>query len=69
MKTSARNQFAGSVKAMVKGPVSTEVTISVTPGLDVVAIISTSSAEALGLAMGKPATALIKASSVIVAVT
>jgi molybdate transport system regulatory protein len=68
LKTSARNQFAGTVKALVKGPVSTEVTLSVAPGLEVVATISTSSAEALGLAVGKPATALIKASSVVVAV-
>ena len=68
MKTSARNHFAGTVKDLVKGPVSTEVTIAVGGGVDVVATISTRSAEALGLATGKRAHALIKASSVIVAV-
>ena len=67
MKISARNQFAGTVKSMVKGPVSTEVTVSVAQGIDVVAVISTGSAEKLGLAIGKPAHVLIKASSVLVA--
>jgi molybdopterin-binding protein len=68
MKTSARNHFAGTVKAVAKGPVSTEVTIEVAPGVDVVAVISTVSAETLGLAIGKHAHALIKASSVVVAI-
>lgn len=67
MKTSARNQFAGTVKALTRGPVSTEVTIEVAPGMSIVATISTISAESLGLAVGKRAHALIKASSVIVA--
>ncbi len=68
MHTSARNQFAGTVKGLVKGPVSTEVTIALAAGLEIVATISTRSADALGLAIGKPAHALIKASSVIVAI-
>ena len=68
MKTSARNQFTGIVKAMTKGPVSTEVTLEVAPGINVVAVISTQSAESLGLAVGKRGHALIKASNVIVAV-
>ncbi len=68
MKTSARNQFAGIVKEMIKGPVSTEVTLEVAPGVSVVAVISTRSAESLGLAVGKRGYALIKASSVVVAV-
>lgn len=68
MKTSARNQFAGTIKAVTKGPVSTEVTIEVAPGVSVVAVISTVSAGTLGLAIGKRAYALIKASNVIVAI-
>jgi molybdate transport system regulatory protein len=68
MRTSARNNFAGFVKDIAKGPVSTEVMISVAPNVDVVATISTRSADTLGLAVGKPAYALIKASSVIVCV-
>jgi molybdopterin-binding protein len=67
MKISARNQWSGKVKSIVKGPVSTEVTISVAKGIDVVAVISTGSAEALKLKVGKKAHALVKASSVLVA--
>jgi molybdopterin-binding protein len=66
MKISARNQWSGTVTHLVKGPVSTEVTIAIAPGVDVVAVISTHSAEALGLAVGKAAQALVKASSVLV---
>jgi molybdopterin-binding protein len=68
MRTSARNHFNGTVKDLVKGPVSTELTITIASGIDVVATISTRSAEMLGLAVGKPAHALIKASTVVVAV-
>jgi molybdate transport system regulatory protein len=68
MKTSARNHFTGTVKDLVNGPVTTEVTITLAGGVDVVATISTRSAQALGLAVGKPAHAFIKASSVIVGV-
>jgi molybdate transport system regulatory protein len=68
MKTSARNHFSGTVSHIVKGPVSTEVKVSIAPGIDVVAVISTASAEHLGLAVGKPAQVLIKASSVLVGV-
>ena len=53
---------------MVKGPVSTEVTVSIASGIDVVAVISTASADNLDLAAGKPAHVLIKASNVLVGV-
>lgn len=68
MKISARNQFPGTVKHIVKGPVSAEVTVSIAQGVDVVAVISTTSADNLGLAAGKPALVFIKASSVLVGV-
>jgi molybdopterin-binding protein len=68
MKISARNHFIGTVKHIVKGPVSAEITVSIAQGIDVVAVISTTSADNLGLAVGKPAQVLIKASSVLVAV-
>jgi len=68
VKTSARNQFKGTVREIVKGPVSAEVTIEIAQGVRVVATISTRSAESLGLAVGKPAYALVKASSVVIGV-
>jgi hypothetical protein len=33
IKTSARNQFAGTIREVTKGPVSTEVTIEIAPGI------------------------------------
>jgi molybdopterin-binding protein len=68
MKISARNHFSGTVKNIVKGPVSTEVTVSIAPGIDMVAVISTASADNLRVATGKPAHVLIRASSVLVGV-
>jgi molybdopterin-binding protein len=68
MKISARNTFAGKVTAVKVGPVSAEVTVNIAPGIDVVSVISASSAQSLGLAVGKPAYAVIKASSVMIGV-
>jgi molybdopterin-binding protein len=68
MKISARNTSKGTVKNVILGPVSAEVTLRVAPGIDVVAVISTPSAKTLKLKKGKKAYAVIKASSVMVAV-
>ena len=68
MKTSARNQFAGEVVQLTHGAVNDEVTLRTADGLDIVAIITHGSAKTLGLAVGKQAFALVKASSVIVMV-
>jgi molybdate transport system regulatory protein len=66
-KVSARNVFAGTVKAVKAGAVNSEVTISAGK-LEIAAIITNESATRLGLATGKPASAIVKASSVILAV-
>ena len=68
MKTSARNQFAGEIVQLTHGAVNDEVTLRTVDGLDIVAIITHGSAKTLGLAVGKQAFALVKASSVIVMV-
>jgi len=68
MKMSARNTIPGKITNIKLGPVSAEVTINVAPGIDIVSVISTTSAEALKLRVGASAFALIKASSVMVAV-
>lgn len=67
MKISARNTFKGTVKKVVTGAVNAEVTLEVAPGIEIVSIISKDSAETLGLAEGKEAYAVIKASDVMVA--
>jgi molybdopterin-binding protein len=68
MKISARNVFKGKVAEVRPGRVNTEVIIDVTGGLQVVAMISKDSADHLGLKKGKAAYAIIKASSVMVAI-
>jgi molybdopterin-binding protein len=68
MKLSARNVLKGRVVAITPGAVNVEVLIEIAPGVQVVSIITKSSAESLGLAIGKEAYAVVKASSVMVAV-
>jgi len=68
MKLSARNSIPGKVTHLTLGPVSAEVTINVAPGIDIVSVISATSAKDLKLAVGSPAYAVIKASSVMVGV-
>jgi molybdopterin-binding protein len=68
MKLSARNVLKGRVVAITPGAVNVEVVIEIAPGVQVVSIITKSSAESLGLAVGKEAYAVVKASSVMVAV-
>ncbi len=52
MKISARNQIPGSVKMIKKGPVSTEVVMTVAAGYEIVSSITTHSAEHLKLKEG-----------------
>ena len=68
MKISARNTIKGAIKTVILGPVSAEVVLRVAPGIEIVAVISTPSAKALKLKKGKKAYAVIKASSVMVAI-
>ncbi|MGI4860918.1 MAG: TOBE domain-containing protein [Janthinobacterium lividum] len=67
-QVSARNRLAGTVTRLTRGAVNAEVIIAVDGGAEVVAIVTNESAERLGLADGKPATAIFKASSVIIGV-
>ena len=68
MKLSARNVLQGKVIRLVPGAVNAEVTLQLTGGEQVVAIITNASVASLGLEVGKSAYAVIKASSVMVAV-
>ena len=68
MKLSARNILKGTVKEITHGAVDSEVVIELTPGVEIVSIITKSSAEGLGLTVGGTAYAIIKAPNVIVAV-
>lgn len=67
MRISARDQLAGTVTGVVEGSVNAEVTIDI-GGQKVTAMITRESVRSLGLAPGKKAYAIIKASEVLVAV-
>lgn len=66
MKTSARNQFRGTITRMTSGAVNAEIAIDIGAGQPLIAIITQDSVERLGLKENENVFALIKASSVIV---
>jgi molybdopterin-binding protein len=68
MKLSARNQLAGTIKTVKPGATTTHVTIEVAPSVMITASITNQASEELALKPGMKATAVIKASSVMVGV-
>ena len=68
MRLSARNVIRGKVKKVVHGAVNSEVTIELPGGTEIVSVITKSSAKSLRLVKGKEAYAVIKATSVMIAV-
>ena len=67
VRTSARNQFAGTVAVLRQSQVSVEVGIALDAETQIVAGVTRASADALGLALGSAVLALVKASSVLLA--
>ncbi len=65
LRTSARNQFEGTVRAIERGAVNSEVVLDMAGGDRLVAIITHRSVEELGLAVGASAIALVKSSFVV----
>lgn len=68
LRTSARNQIPGEVVRREDGAVNSEVALDIGGGKTITATITVESAQALELAVGDRATALIKSSHVILAV-
>ena len=64
MKISARNLVPGKIKSITNGMVSSEVVIEIAPGVEIVSVVTKHSVEAMGLAIGQPIKAMVKASSV-----
>ncbi len=64
MKLSARNILKGKITRMVMGPIDTEVFIEIAPDIEITSVISTASAENLGLKVKKTVYAVIKSTSV-----
>jgi len=67
MRTSARNALRGEIVHITPGAVNGEVTLRLADGLELTAILTRRSIEDLGLEVGGPAIALIKAGFVILA--
>ena len=68
MKLSARNILKGTVVQVKVGTVNSEVILELPGGAQIVSTITKESSETLGLAPGKQAYAVIKASNVMIAV-
>ncbi len=65
---SARNILPGTVKSVESGPVNAEVTLELAGGTEITSIVTRDAVTALGLRLGARASAVIKASSVILGV-
>ncbi len=68
IKLSARNRASGKVSKLIKGAVNTEVAVTLAGGSTVYAIVTNDAVLDLGLAEGREATVLFKASHVILGV-
>ncbi len=66
MALSARNQFKGKVVSIKNGAVMSEVVIDIGGGHEIVSLVSASSVKRLRLKKGSAATAVIKATEVII---
>jgi molybdate transport system regulatory protein len=68
VRLSARNCLAGTVKSVQSGAVNAEVALALPGGTEISAIVTRESVNELGLKPGVAATAVIKASSIILGV-
>lgn len=68
MRLSARNQIKGTITAIQDGAVNAIVSLDIGGGNTMSATISMASVEELGLAVGKEAYAVVKATNVMVGV-
>ena len=68
MKISARNILKGKVVKITRGAVNAEVVLELPGKIQIVSTITVSSVDSLGIKEGKEAYAVVKASSVMIAV-
>jgi molybdopterin-binding protein len=68
MNISARNILKGKVVKVTRGAVNAEVVLELPGKIQIVSIITLSSVDSLGIKEGKEAYAVVKASSVMIAV-
>jgi molybdopterin-binding protein len=67
MKLSARNQFKGTVVELKPGAVNAQVKVDIGGGNVVTSIVTMDAVADLGLAVGKTAYVIVKASEVLLA--
>jgi molybdate transport system regulatory protein len=65
MRTSARNQFQGTVTSITPGPINSEVSLAINERDCLTAVVTSESVDSLGLSLGSEAYALIKTSFII----
>lgn len=68
MQISARNTLKGKIVSVEKGTTTAHVKIEVASGQVITAAITNEAVDSLGLAVGKEAYAVVKASDVMVAI-
>ena len=68
MKISARNKLAGTILEVVRGATTSHVRVEVATGQVITASITNEAVDELALKAGMKATAVIKASDVMIAV-
>ncbi|MBP5998694.1 MAG: TOBE domain-containing protein [Azonexus sp.] len=69
LKFSARNRLTGRIARVREGAVNTEVTLALPGGAAIVAVVDTEAVTELELKVGVEATALIKASHIVLGVS
>jgi molybdate transport system regulatory protein len=65
MKSTARNQFSGTVSAVEIGPVTAQATLALPGGQEITATLTAAAAQKLGIKVGQSALALVKSSAVV----
>ena len=65
MKTSSRNAYVGKITAIILGGLNDEVELELATGEKIYGQLAHASAERLGLAVGKEAMALVKATEIL----
>jgi molybdopterin-binding protein len=68
MQISARNVLKGKIIKVTPGAVNSEIIVEVAGGVEMVSIITKSSADRLGLKPGKEVYAIVKASNVMIGI-
>ena len=68
MKISARNQIKGTIKFIQEGAVNAEVGIQSADGTLIISVVTKETVSYLGLKVGSPAYAIVKASNVMIGI-